>query len=217
MPSTAESRRRKSQAVRLEGGTYGFLKVLRREGTIKKYAAWRCRCSCGEEIVVSGHLLRTGKKKSCALNGHMYRDPAAPKWDPLTYGSWDNMRQRCLNNANKKYPQYGGRGIKIVSRWNDYHAFVADMGRRPSKDFSIERKDVNGDYEPDNCKWATREEQDRNKQNSVFVTYQGKRILLMDLVKELGLSRNVVYQRLKLGWSLERALALPLAPRRKRS
>lgn len=125
------------------------------------------------------------------------------------------MHTRCSNKAHRNWPNYGGRGIKVCPRWSDYRAFVADMGKRPSKEFSIERRDVNGDYEPGNCKWATRAEQDRNKRSSVFVTYQGKRILLIDLVKELGLSRNIVYQRLKLGWPLENALALPLRPKRK--
>lgn len=216
MPKTSESQRRKAQVIRLEGGTYGFLKVLRREGTIKKYAAWRCRCSCGAEVVVSGHKLRRGLRKSCARNGHMYRDPSKPVFDKLTYSSWSHMHVRCFNKAHRNYPNYGGRGIKIDPRWNDYRAFAADMGKRPSKDFSIERIDVNGDYEPGNCRWATREEQARNKQNTVYVTFKGKRYLLMDLVADLGLSRDIVYNRLKLGWPLNHALALPVRPKRKK-
>lgn len=208
----------RAHPIRLEGVTYGFLKVLRRVGSNKKgNATWRCRCTCGEEVVVPSDKLRGGLKKSCALNGHMYRDPSKPEWHALTYRSWDGMRERCLNKSCKNYPNYGGRGIKIAPRWNDYHTFLVDMGKRPSKDLTIERIDVNGDYEPGNCRWATRAEQSRNMRNSVFVTYQGKRMLLIDLVAELGLSKQVVYQRLKLRWPLANALALPVRPKRRKT
>jgi hypothetical protein len=86
---------------------------------------------------------------------------------------------------------------------------MLDMGRKPDPKFTIEREDVNGNYEPKNCRWISRKDQGRNKRNSVFVTYQGRRLLLIDLVEELGLTRNVVYQRLKLGWTLAQAIALP--------
>lgn len=207
-------RKRKARAIRMEGLTYGFLKVLRRAPNIDRFASWLCRCECGEQVVITGYLLRSGRKKSCNINDHRYRNPLLPKYDKLTNASWSQMRTRCTNPSHKNYPNYGGRGIKVCPRWNNYHAFAVDMGPRPSKAYTIERVDVNGDYEPGNCKWATREEQDRNKRNSVHVTYQGKRILLIDLVKELGLSRGVVYGRLKLGWPLEHALALPLRPRK---
>lgn len=86
---------------------------------------------------------------------------------------------------------------------------MLDMGRKADSKFTIEREDVNGNYEPTNCKWISRKDQGRNKRTSMFVTYQGKKMLLIDLVEELGLSRNNVYQRLKLGWTLAQAIALP--------
>lgn len=125
------------------------------------------------------------------------------------YQSWMNMRERCNNPNNKKYPIYGARGITVCERWNEFKNFMLDMGRKPDPKFTIEREDVNGNYEPGNCKWISRKDQGRNKRNSVFVTYQGKRMLLIDIVEELGLSRGLVYQRLKLGWTLAQAIALP--------
>ena len=126
------------------------------------------------------------------------------------YQSWMNMRERCNNPNNEKYPIYGARGITVCERWNEFKNFMLDMGRKPDPKFTIEREDVNGNYESKNCKWISRKDQGRNRRNSVFVTYNGKRMLLIDLVEELGLSRNIVYQRLKLGWTLAQAIALPL-------
>jgi hypothetical protein len=120
------------------------------------------------------------------------------------------MRARCLDPSSKKYPIYGGRGITICERWNDFKNFMLDMGRKPDSKFTIERDNVNGNYEPTNCRWISRKDQGRNKRNSVLVTYNGKKMLLIDLVEELGLSRNIVYQRLKLGWTLAQAIGLPL-------
>lgn len=90
---------------------------------------------------------------------------------------------------------------------------MLDMGRKSDPKFTIEREDVNGNYEPTNCKWISRKDQGRNKRTSVFVTYQGKKMLLIDLVEELGLSRQLVYKRLKLGWTLAQAIALPVSNR----
>jgi transcriptional regulator of acetoin/glycerol metabolism len=87
---------------------------------------------------------------------------------------------------------------------------MRDMGKKSDPKFTIEREDVNGHYEPGNCKWISRAEQGRNRTNTIFVTYQRKRMKLLDVVSELGLSRNVVYQRLKLGWPLDVAMALPV-------
>lgn len=204
---------RHSTAVDLKGRKFGRLIVLRRAGRIGSNAAWLCRCNCGQEVVVQSNRLVAGLRKSCAVNGHYWR-PREPRSlsgkFPSEYISWKGMLKRCQNKKEKRYPNYGGRGIKVCERWNSFAAFFEDMGPKPTSKHTIERKDVNGHYEKDNCRWATREEQYRNKTNSVFVTYKGQKLLLIDLVLQLGLNRNVVYQRLKLGWSLETAIAIPV-------
>lgn len=123
------------------------------------------------------------------------------------------MRARCLDPKHARYPAYGARGITICGRWSEFKNFMLDMGRKADPKFTIEREDVNGNYEPTNCKWISRKDQGRNKRTSVFVTYQDKKMLLIDLVEELQLSRQLVYERLKLGWTLAQAIALPISNR----
>ena len=119
------------------------------------------------------------------------------------------MIERCTDPQHKNYKNYGARGITVDPRWSEFKNFMLDMGRKPDPKFTIEREDVNGNYEPKNCHWISRKDQGRNKRNSVFVTYNGKRMLLIDLVEDLGLSRSIVYGRLKGGWTLAQAIALP--------
>jgi hypothetical protein len=199
--------------ARLNGMMFGNLTVLHRAGHRGKFAAWMCRCTCGVEKVVGGQHLRRGKIRSCNTNGHRWKTPRPPAFYTeykSEYQSWTSMRERCNNPNHKKYNIYGGRGITVCERWADFQKFMLDMGRKLDPKFTIERKDVNGNYQPTNCCWIARKDQGRNKRNSVFVTYNGKRMLLIDLVEELGLSRMAVYGRLKMGWTLAQAIALPL-------
>jgi hypothetical protein len=205
--------------ARLNGMTFGNLVVLHRAGHRGKFAAWMCRCTCGVERVVGGQHLRRGKIRSCNTNGHRWkidRPITLPAEYPSEHQSWSSMHERCGNPNHKKYNVYGGRGITICERWDDFKNFMLDMGRKPDPKFTIERRDVNGNYEPGNCCWIARKDQGRNRRNSVFVVYQGKRMLLLDLVEELGLSRGVVYARLKAGWTLAQAIALPVKSYQKR-
>jgi hypothetical protein len=131
-----------------------------------KQNIWRCVCDCGKEKLARGHQLRIGFIKSCGcLNREM---SAARQWIHGGYGtpehlSWRNAKRRCSDPRDKRYGAYGGRGIKFCERWRDSFAnFLADMGPRPPG-MTLERIDVNGHYEPLNCKWATWEEQRKNK------------------------------------------------------
>lgn len=199
--------------TRLDGLRFGWLLVLGRDGVIGRYVAWKCRCDCGQELRVSGDRLRRGKTKSCHRNGCRWRQDkphGVTVLYPSEYTSWRTMHERCEDTRHKNFPNYGGRGIKICSTWSTFDNFIRDMGRKPDPKFTIERNDVNGNYEPGNCRWISRADQGRNMRSSVYVTYQGKKMLLLDVVNELGLSRSVVYGRLKNGWSLETALALPV-------
>ncbi len=158
------------------GAVHARLTVLRRAGSDRKrQATWLCRCDCGTECVAVGSELRSGHKRSC---GCLLRDVAGQhsrthgKSRSDTYTSWVGMIQRCTNPSREKYPSYGGRGIRVCDRWLSFETFLADMGPRPSRNVSIDRVDVDGDYEPANCRWATRSEQARNTRAAKAKTEQ---------------------------------------------
>lgn len=136
------------------------------------------------------------------------RKPVSPE-----YTAWLNMKTRCLNPKVKEFRLYGGRGITVCERWSTSFAdFLSDMGPRPSKSHSIERIDVNGNYEPQNCFWATRQQQSRNKRNTKLVTYNGVTKPLVGWSDELGISMKTLWVRLKMNWDIERAFTRPVSP-----
>lgn len=206
--------------IKMEGRRFGALTVLRRAPRTFHNADWVCLCDCGKECVKRGYKLRQGRVKTCGQDGcswWKFLPPGNTRRYPLEYTSWEHMWRRCRAKKGKHYKNYAQRGITVCDRWKIFDNFLADMGRRPSAKHSIDRyPDNNGNYEPGNCRWATAQEQRRNMRDSVYVVYKGERILFMELVEQLGLNRSVVYGRLKSGWSLEDAMALPVREHKKR-
>jgi hypothetical protein len=130
---------------------------------------------------------------------------------PPTYNVWRAMRQRCLNPKKRLYHNYGGRGITVCERWNSFANFASDMGPCPPG-HTLDRIDNDGPYEPSNCRWATRSQQQRNRRNVRPLTFQGRTMLISDWAKELGIDSNTIQARIdNYGWSVERALST--APR----
>lgn len=126
------------------------------------------------------------------------------------YRAWHGMKERCLNPASKDFPRYGGRGIEISAAWiDDAGAFVAHVGPRPTPLHSIDRIDVNGDYEPGNVRWATRKEQQQNRRCNVMVTLRGETKCLSQWCRDLGVSFEMVHGRIRRGWPPERSLLDP--------
>lgn len=171
-----------------------------------KLARWLCRCDCGKERVVYLSYLRNGMAKSCgckninsAKTHGLSRTPA--------HRAWVSMRSRCHNPQNHpNWENYGGRGISVCERWNSFENFLADMGERPNGT-SIDRIDVNGIYEPGNCRWATAREQANNRRDARRLTFQGRTMSCAEWARELGMTRSKLHIRLfRLGWSVERAL-----------
>jgi hypothetical protein len=125
------------------------------------------------------------------------------------YGIWFNMLRRCEDHADRRYASYGGRGIRVCERWHDFKSFLADIGRRPSPDYSLDRIDNDGNYEPSNCRWATRDQQIRNTRRSHPVTVDGVTKNLIDWARESGISHPTLYRRLASGWTPEQAISIP--------
>jgi hypothetical protein len=127
------------------------------------------------------------------------------------YDTWSRLKQRCLNTKCSDYKDYGGRGISICERWlNSFDCFLSDMGLRPSKTHSIERKNVNGNYEPSNCIWATPEQQQNNRRNNRIIEFNGKRQSMMLWSLEIGINYRTLQDRLVNGWSIEKSLCTPV-------
>lgn len=204
----------------LTGQVFGNLTALAREGSKRGCAAWRCRCICGQEILIASTVLVLGRQKSCAVNGHYFANATGTGYAeryPSEYQSWESMRKRCRQKTHQKYPMYGGAGITVCERWDSFPNFLADMGEKPTPKHTIDRyPDNRGNYEPGNCRWATPGQQSRNMKNNVYVEYEGGRILLMDLVKIFNKPLGVVYGRLKNGWPLGNALTRAVRHHRKK-
>lgn len=121
------------------------------------------------------------------------------------------MRQRCLNPQSRDYTRYGGRGIRICDRWNDFALFLDDMGCRPSPDHSLDRIDNNGDYCPENCRWATDIEQANNKRINKYYEHDGRILTMKQWADEYGINYQALVDRLEKGMSISEALTKPIA------
>ena len=204
--------------IDITGQRFGRLLVLERVGLSKSRSArWLCRCDCGTEKEVDGPNLRRGLTTSCGCYGH-YIIGAATRTHGRTgskvHYAWCSMRRRCEDEGNPKYPIYGGRGIKVCDQWQSFENFYADMGEPPSPAHSIDRIDVNGNYEPDNCRWATAKEQANNQRPNHKITYNGETHGITEWSRRLGIHHVTLVNRIQRGWPLERAMAGPTRRRR---
>lgn len=178
------------------GGSYGRLVVRAIEG---KFAT--CVCECGQPgFVCRVANLKNGTTKSC---GCLRREVGARtrthgQTKTALYKTWQEMLSRCGNPDNKSYTDYGGRGISVCDRWAaSFLNFAQDMGARPGPAFTIDRKDNNGNYEPGNCRWATKVEQTRNRRNAVTVTLQGTTKPLKVWCEELGINYFTAHRKIR--------------------
>lgn len=199
--------------IDLTGKTFGRLTVIgRAENGKSNNCQWLCRCACGSEKIIASTALRQGRTVSCGCYRKEILDAdrtihgmtGTPTWSV-----WRDMRKRCSNPKANSYKHYGGRGIGVAERWESFVNFVADMGIRP-EGMSIEREDVNGNYEPGNCVWIPAPDQANNTRRSVFVDLDGETMCLKSACDSLGLSYSRVRDRMmKLGWTFEEAISEP--------
>ena len=179
----------------------------------KKKLHVECLCSCGTVKIYQLANLKSGITRSCgclnrernASHGHSPRSKVSPE-----YNSWKCMIRRCKNHNAINYKSYGGRGIKVCQRWQTFENFLVDMGKRPSSQHSLDRVDMNGDYCPENCRWATRSEQANNTRRNRFITAFGKTQTMQQWADEIGVSRDTLRYRIdRHNWPVEKALTTP--------
>lgn len=193
--------------------------MVREDGRLRGEIAWECVCMCGKTIRVTTNHLRFSRVKSC---GCWYKESRATvhsthgmagavKGKAPEYKAWISLRERCNNPNFIGFKNYGGRGIRVCGRWNDFTAFLSDMGPKPGPEYSVEREDVNGNYEPSNCSWATRREQSRNTTRNHFISAFGITKVLSDWAAQTGLSRAAIRKRIERGIPPEQALQRKLS------
>jgi len=187
------------------GERFGKLLVLRfAYRTAKSEAYYHVRCDCGDELQVAQKHLRGGVRSCRACGRTTHGMVKAPE-----YSVWHNMRRRCAEPSSASYAYYGARGIAVCERWASFENFFADMGPRPSPEHTIDRKDSGGNYEPGNCRWATRGEQARNRSDNRLLTFGDETLCLSDWATRLGIAPDTIDGRLRRGWPVERAVTEP--------
>jgi hypothetical protein len=180
-----------------------------------------CRCACGTTKTVSMSTLRLGKSKSCGClrrdrlrelrTTHDQSGSRAGSKKTKEYYAWANMKTRCYNEKSDDYAHYGGRGIIVCRRWVDsFEAFYADVGSAPSAQHSIDRINVNGNYEPDNVRWSTTKQQSLNKRNTRKYSYRRRRYTVAQIACMTGISEKTIRMRFSYGWSTERVINTPI-------
>ena len=170
-------------------------------------------CDCGVERIIVGSNLRYGLTRSCGCYNREVIAEASRTHGlskSFEYNTWSNMFDRCYNPKNKRFRDYGERGIAVCERWHIFENFYEDMGPKGHEDLTIERIDVNLGYSKENCEWATRLTQSRNKRRSIRISHNGETKVLKEWVDILGLPYNIIHARIKHGWSFEKAIDAPI-------
>lgn len=215
----------RGQRVDITGARFGQWTVVERRGRDRRgNVFWLCRCDCGTESLVLGSNLRFDRSRSCGCAGRELlrrRATTHGMCKTLEYKAWAGAKRRCEKTDDPNYFRYGARGIKMCVRWHDFAAFFADMGPRPSADHSVDRADNDRGYscgncadcvargELSNCRWATAEEQARNTRRNIWIEANGETLLAVDWARRLGVSRELIRQRLNIGWDPAVAVTTP--------
>ena len=190
------------------GKVYGHWTVLEFARRDHRGCHWVCQCVCGKIKTVWGANLRDGHSKSCGCRRSARGMCRSPE-----YATWEAMKQRCYNPSQTGYQHYGGRGIGMCVRWRDsFTNFFDDMGPRPFPRATIDRIDNEGDYCPENCRWASHVEQGQNTRKTRRLTYKGETMGLRAWARRAGIAHGTLRQRLAKGWSLEQAITTPANP-----
>lgn len=202
-----------------QGTKFARLTVLgvSHKGRDGKYY-YDCICDCGNHCVVRSNALTTGNTKSCGCLIRESKNVKHGMKNTRLYGIWCGMKSRCYSKSNPSYDRYGGRGILMCQEWmKDFMTFYNwALSNGYSDNLSIDRIDVNGDYTPENCHWATAQEQSDNKRCNILITLGGETLDLQQWCDKIGIKRSTVNTRVKMcGWGYERALTTPVRPHKR--
>lgn len=194
----------KKERMNIEGKTFGKLHVIEYSHTNKHgQSMWMCRCECGEEKMVSGSHLLNGHTTSCGCIKKRAGDRLRKhgKRHTRLYTKWLGMKNRCFNANDRHFDCYGGRGITVCDEWKeDFEAFYDwAMANGYAENLTIDRINVDGNYEPSNCRWVTQKEQCINKRNTVYLEIGGVKKPLIEWAEILGVSRSTLYSRRRRG------------------
>jgi hypothetical protein len=165
------------------------LNTIRRNGCTLVYAL----CKCGTEGYFNYQNIKSGRAKSCGCRGLAHVPRSIKR-------TWALMRYRCNTETSSDYDNYGGRGIKVCKRWDDVSLFYKDMGEKPTG-YTIDRINVNDNYSPENCRWASRKEQSNNRRDSRYLIIEGKKRTLQEWADISGILNTTIRERLNRGWS----------------
>lgn len=207
------------QFIDLTGLQFGRLTVIKPSCSTRNGVKWECWCACGKTTVVFGASLRKGLTKSCGCYHSDVVSKSAKKVGLANrkhgmshhrlHHIWAGMKQRCQDQADA---DYGGRGIEVCPEWRDsFEDFLNwALANGYRDDLTIERKDTDGNYCPENCTWANQKAQANNKRNNRVIDYKGRTQTLQQWADEAGISCGTIAARLRSGWSVERALTEPV-------
>lgn len=187
----------------LRGQVFGRLTVVDFSEFTASGARWICRCSCGNEKIVSRQALKSGMTKSCGClrkevsSTRMAKHGAATRQGKSReYKIWSGMNSRCATPSATGFDRYGGDGVAVCDRWKSFENFYADMGPAPSG-YSIDRIDSSKGYEPGNCRWASRQTQNENRKSVRWIEFDGKRMNIAQWARHLGVSKATLYEALE--------------------
>lgn len=197
--------------IDLTGHKYGKLTVLRIDTDIPgKKKKWLCKCECGNETIVSGSNLRNGHTKSCLKCGYESTKKAITKHGQShtkLFYVWNSMKSRCENQKNKSYKDYGAKGISVCEEWHDSANFFEWALRNGYKEgLEIDRIDVNGNYEPSNCRWINRLENANNKTNNKYISHNGETKTLAEWSRFYDVNYKNLSRLLIKGYSMNDAI-----------
>lgn len=212
------------KVIDLTGKRFGKLTVIEKHNQ-DKWGGWNwlCKCDCGNESIVSGGHLRGMKAKSCGCSRTESKNFIHKMTGSRIYSIWQAMKSRCYYDKNKRFKDYGGRGITVCDEWKNSFISFYEWSMKNGYDenaergqCTIDRIDVNGNYEPNNCRWATIKQQANNTRRNHFIEYNGKTQTVSQWANELGVEPDSIFNRLQKGFTEEEALTLKFYERRKR-